>query len=86
MRILVTGAAGFIGSHYVRAMLSGEYAGYEQADITVLDKLTYAGNRANLPAKHPRLTFVHGDTPCRKRWSKRSACGPPTRRATRRAG
>ncbi|MFI1510066.1 dTDP-glucose 4,6-dehydratase [Streptomyces sp. NPDC020597] len=61
MRILVTGAAGFIGSHYVRAMLSGEYAGYEQADITVLDKLTYAGNRANLPAEHPRLTFVHGD-------------------------
>ncbi|MCG0062294.1 MULTISPECIES: dTDP-glucose 4,6-dehydratase [Streptomyces] len=61
MRILVTGAAGFIGSHYVRAMLNGEYAGFERTEITVLDKLTYAGNRANLPAEHPRLTFVHGD-------------------------
>ncbi len=33
----------------------------ERTEITVLDKLTYAGNRANLPAEHPRLTFVHGD-------------------------
>ena len=48
MRILVTGGAGFIGSHYVRTMLSGGYPGYEQAVVTVLDKLTYAGNLANL--------------------------------------
>ncbi|WP_106396547.1 dTDP-glucose 4,6-dehydratase [Actinocorallia populi] len=61
MRLLVTGAAGFIGSFYVRAMLDGHYPGYAQADITVLDKLTYAGNRANLPHRHPRLTFVQGD-------------------------
>jgi len=61
MRVLVTGGAGFIGSHYVRGMLAGDYPGYEQADITVLDALTYAGDRANLPAAHPRLTFVHGD-------------------------
>lgn len=61
MRLLVTGGAGFIGSHYVRTMLGGGYRGYENAEITVLDKLTYAGSVANVPADHPRLTFVHGD-------------------------
>ncbi|MEW2554345.1 dTDP-glucose 4,6-dehydratase [Streptomyces zhihengii] len=61
MRILVTGGAGFIGSAYVRAMLRGEYPGYEDAHVTVLDLLTYAGNRGNLPAAHPRMTFVRGD-------------------------
>ncbi|MCX4527162.1 MULTISPECIES: dTDP-glucose 4,6-dehydratase [unclassified Streptomyces] len=61
MRILVTGGAGFIGSHYVRTMLDGGYPGYEDAHVTVLDLLTYAGNRDNLPASHPRLTFVRGD-------------------------
>ncbi|MFF3916354.1 dTDP-glucose 4,6-dehydratase [Streptomyces sp. NPDC001852] len=61
MRLLVTGAAGFIGSTYVRALLDGRYPGYEEARVTVLDKLTYAGNRANLPAHHPRLEFVQGD-------------------------
>ncbi|WP_240361891.1 dTDP-glucose 4,6-dehydratase [Streptomyces sp. MBT27] len=60
-KILVTGGAGFIGSHYVRTLLAGGYEGYENAEVTVLDKLTYAGNRENLPAAHPRLTFVEGD-------------------------
>ncbi|MEU9111228.1 dTDP-glucose 4,6-dehydratase [Streptomyces sp. NPDC048483] len=61
MRVLVTGGAGFIGSHYVRTMLSGGYPGYEAARVTVVDKLTYAGNTANLPLDHPRLDFVRGD-------------------------
>ncbi|MEU2793394.1 dTDP-glucose 4,6-dehydratase [Streptomyces sp. NPDC007100] len=61
MKILVTGGAGFIGSHYVRTLLEGGYEEYEDAEVTVLDKLTYAGNRDNLPAAHPRLAFVQGD-------------------------
>ncbi|WP_435974237.1 dTDP-glucose 4,6-dehydratase [Streptomyces sp. Qhu_M48] len=61
MRILVTGAAGFIGSHFARTLLADGYAGWEGARVTALDKLTYAGDRANLPAAHERLEFVHGD-------------------------
>ncbi|MEU0528778.1 dTDP-glucose 4,6-dehydratase [Streptomyces niveus] len=61
MRILVTGAAGFIGSNFVRNLLADNYAGWQGARVTVLDKLTYAGNRDNLPATHPRLEFVRGD-------------------------
>jgi dTDP-glucose 4,6-dehydratase len=63
MRILVTGGAGFIGSHFVRTALAGGYAMLTDAEIVVLDKLTYAGNVANLaPVKdHERLDFVEGD-------------------------
>lgn len=61
MRILVTGGAGFVGSQYVRNLLDGVYQGYENAEITVLDLLTYAGRRANLPVADRRLTFVRGD-------------------------
>ncbi|GAA0351067.1 dTDP-glucose 4,6-dehydratase [Actinoallomurus spadix] len=63
MRILVTGGAGFIGSHYVRALLRGSYTGWEDVEVTVLDKLTYAGNLANLApvAGLPAFTFVRGD-------------------------
>ena len=61
MRLLVTGGAGFIGSHYARTLLSGGYPGYEDAEVTVLDKLTYAGNPANLAPVSGCFTFVHGD-------------------------
>jgi dTDP-glucose 4,6-dehydratase len=60
-RILVTGGAGFIGSHYVRTLLGPH--GDQDVTVTVLDALTYAGNPANLDAvrDNPRFTFVHGD-------------------------
>ncbi|MDI1464529.1 dTDP-glucose 4,6-dehydratase [Catellatospora sp. KI3] len=59
MKILVTGGAGFIGSNYARTQLSDARGDA----VTVLDKLTYCGNRDNLApvADSPRLTFVEGD-------------------------
>ena len=60
-RILVTGGAGFIGSNFVRYLLSA--AG--DCVVLNLDKLTYAGNLENLKGldeQHPeRYKFVHGD-------------------------
>jgi dTDP-glucose 4,6-dehydratase len=66
VRYFVTGAAGFIGSHFVRQLLAGAYApilGHEPTGVTVYDKLTYAGNLANLVAvaDDPRYAFVQGD-------------------------
>ncbi|MEV4011788.1 dTDP-glucose 4,6-dehydratase [Nonomuraea angiospora] len=63
MRVLVTGGAGFIGSNYVRKALLGAYPGLADAEIVVLDALTYAGNEQNLAVVngHQRLRFVKGD-------------------------
>jgi dTDP-glucose 4,6-dehydratase len=61
--LLVTGGAGFIGSELVRQVLARR----DGTRVTVLDKLTYAGNRANLaaveadPKQAARFAFVHGD-------------------------
>jgi dTDP-glucose 4,6-dehydratase len=61
--LLVTGGAGFIGSELVRQVLARR----DETRITVLDKLTYAGNRANLanveadPEQAARFRFVEGD-------------------------
>ncbi|HKW73381.1 MAG TPA: dTDP-glucose 4,6-dehydratase [Candidatus Dormibacteraeota bacterium] len=58
-RLLVAGAAGFIGSNFVRHIRRSRPG----VDITVLDKLTYAGNLANLVEfeGQPGYRFVHGD-------------------------
>ncbi|WAP52868.1 dTDP-glucose 4,6-dehydratase [Arthrobacter sp. ATA002] len=56
-KLLVTGGAGFIGSNFVRYVLEHTYA-----QVTVLDKLTYAGNRTSLQGLDPaRFTLVVGD-------------------------
>lgn len=56
-KLLVTGGAGFIGSNFVRHVLA-----HTDDHVTVLDKLTYAGNRASLDGlPGSRFTFVHGD-------------------------
>ena len=59
MKILITGGAGFIGSHVVRLFVN-KYPNYS---IVNLDKLTYAGNLANLTdiEKKPNYSFVKGD-------------------------
>lgn len=60
MRLLVTGGAGFIGSNYVRMVMSGDLQGV--TELTVLDKLTYSGNRENLQGIDGRdFRFIEGD-------------------------
>ncbi|HPD54606.1 MAG TPA: GDP-mannose 4,6-dehydratase, partial [Bacteroidia bacterium] len=58
-QVLVTGGAGFIGSHVVRLLVNN----YPQYRIINLDKLTYAGNLANLRDVEdlPNYSFVRGD-------------------------
>jgi dTDP-glucose 4,6-dehydratase len=62
MKYFVTGGAGFIGSNYVRGLLSGLWGNSVDA-VTVFDAFTYAGNPHNLDAvaNDPRLTVVKGD-------------------------
>ncbi|WP_439565212.1 dTDP-glucose 4,6-dehydratase [Microcella sp.] len=57
MNLLVTGGAGFIGSNFVHHVIA-----HTDHHVTVLDKLTYAGNRASLDGlPDARLTFMQGD-------------------------
>ena len=57
MRILVTGAAGFIGSNFVHYWLER----HPEDSVVALDLLTYAGNRANLDGTEQRVPFVQAD-------------------------
>lgn len=61
MRLLITGAAGFIGSNFVRMISAGKFQGI--SSVTVLDKLTYAGVRENLSPAEKLLnySFIEGD-------------------------
>ena len=57
MKLLVTGGAGFIGSNFVHYTVKNR----PEYDITVVDALTYAGNRANLDPVADKIVFVKGD-------------------------
>ncbi len=57
MKILVAGGAGFIGSNFVRLMVER----YNDDEIIVFDKLTYAGRLENLQDVREKITFVKGD-------------------------
>jgi dTDP-glucose 4,6-dehydratase len=59
VKILVTGGAGFIGSNFIRHVLVKR----KNCELVNFDKLTYAGNLANLEevADHPNYTFIKGD-------------------------
>jgi len=60
MNVLVTGAAGFIGSNYIRRILDGTLTGI--SNVRVIDKLTYAGNLDNFTvAERDAFEFVNGD-------------------------
>lgn len=56
-KLLVTGGAGFIGSNFVYHVLKN----YPDYKITVIDKLTYAGNPDNLEPVLDKINFVTGD-------------------------
>ena len=57
MKVLVTGGAGFIGSNFVHYLLK-KHPRYE---VSILDKLTYAGRKENLQDIWEKITFVKGD-------------------------
>ena len=59
MKILITGGAGFIGSNFIRHVLATR----PEISLVNYDKLTYAGNLANLEeiANHPKYRFIKGD-------------------------
>ncbi len=56
-KVLVTGAAGFIGANFVHYTL----ARHPEYEVTVVDALTYAGNLANLAPVRDQIRFVHGN-------------------------
>ncbi|MGA0083232.1 MAG: GDP-mannose 4,6-dehydratase, partial [Candidatus Nanopelagicales bacterium] len=63
MKILVTGGAGFIGSNFVRMALTDKFPDFKVDNLTVLDLLTYAGDKDNLilVSSDKRFKFVQGD-------------------------
>ena len=61
-RVLVTGGAGFIGANFVHYWTQK----YPEDKITVIDLLTYAGNRESLKSVEKKIKFIEGDIVDRK--------------------
>jgi len=57
MKMLITGGAGFIGANFVHYTVKN----YPEHELTVIDALTYAGNKANLTPVMDKITFVEGN-------------------------
>lgn len=57
MKLLVTGGAGFIGANFVHYTVKNR----PEYEVTVLDALTYAGNKANLEPIADKITFIEGN-------------------------
>ena len=57
MKLLATGAAGFIGANFVHYTMRN----HPEFEVVVLDALTYAGNRESLKPVEDQIEFVHGD-------------------------
>ncbi len=57
MKLLVTGGAGFIGSNFVHYTLKNR----PEYEITIIDKMTYAGNMGNLSSVSGQIEFIEGD-------------------------
>ena len=68
MKILVTGGAGFIGSNFIRHVLASN----KRYAVVNYDKLTYAGNLANLDsvANHPDHTLCEATSAMRRLWKR----------------
>ena len=83
--MLVTGGAGFIGSNFVRRMLGDAYPACAGSTSSVLDKLTYAGNRANLaPVEHRPAQLRPSGTSATPPWSVDAGARRRLRRPLRR--
>ncbi|HJE57221.1 MAG TPA: dTDP-glucose 4,6-dehydratase [Nocardiopsis listeri] len=62
MRIMVTGGAGFIGSHFLHNLLDGRYPDLPATEVVVVDKLTYAGDHRLFTGRvDPRIRFAEID-------------------------
>ena len=56
-KMLITGGEGFIGANFVHYTVKN----YPDYEVTVIDKLTYAGDKSNLDPSANKITFVQGD-------------------------
>ena len=63
MKVLITGGFGFIGSEFIRMSIEGELKGFQPTQISIVDKLTYAGDLSRLQGylDNPKLSYSISD-------------------------